>query len=475
MKKPNSNIRRTAAAAAMSCLGLLASAAVHAENHALIMWIGDYADSRNNLKGIDLDAMYAKEMAALMGVPSTNIRELKNNQATLAGMSNALRGLTGRIKKDDKVFIYYSGHGYQFNKTGGQSGCSEGLVAYEAGIYHDEALRNDLDNLASKASQVIMFNDSCFSGGAATKSLDLDAENQTKAYQGEVKSGSASDPGYVCNSAVNKMARDLEIVGKQRGANVFYLAASADNEVAFPSPRGSLATLAWSACMKDPATDTDRSGMITGEELAICSKRWMKSNSSKQQTITAHLNSQLPMSFARPTSTGSVQRIDPSRALHDMAARSDPSYRVTLTPASNTMRIKQDYLDFTVNTNKAGYLYVFQVGSSKKAFTMLYPNKFDKNNYMNAGSSRRLPGDAWKIRSGGPAGTSHLMAYISPTEKNFAKDMDPNAAFGEVETDDKSAKDLFTEASDNRVGDTAKPAAVTRYGTSAVVAIREIN
>ena len=470
MKKPSSNFHHIAAAATLSCLGLLGSTAVQAENHALIMWIGEYADPRNNLDGIDLDARYAKEMAELMGVPRQNIREYKNSQLTLAGMRGAMQGLTSRIKKDDKVFLYYSGHGHQTNKSGG-SGCTEALVTHEPALYYDAALRSDLENLASKASQVVMFNDSCYSGGAATKSIDGN-EEQTKAYQGEVKSGSASDPGYSCGQAVNKMSRDLEIIGKDSGANIFYLAASADNEVAYPSSRGSLATLAWSACMKDPATDTDRSGMITGEELTTCAKRWMKNNTSKQQTITAHLNSQLPMSFARPVATGNVQRIDPSRALQDFAARSDPSYRVTLTPASNTLRVKQDYLDFTVNTNKAGYLYVFQVGSSKKAFTMLYPNKFDKNNYINAGSARRLPGDNWRIRAGGPTGTSYLMAYISPIAKDFTKDMDPDAAFGEVEADDNGMKDLELEAN---TGSAAKPGGVTRYGTSAVVAIRETN
>ena len=454
---------------------------MHAENHALIMWIGNYANPGNNLPGINLDAANAREIAQLMGVPTRNITELNNKSATLAGMRAAVTGLTNRIRKDDKVFLYYSGHGHQVKQLSGESGCSEGLVSHEAGLYYDVALRTDLDSLASKASQVIMFNDSCYSGGAATKSFDADGNSETaKAYTGEVKteddSDAAKNSNYQCGRAVNKMARDFELVGAQRGANMFYLAASANNEVAFSSSSGSFATLAWSTCLKDPATDTDRSGMINGEELEKCAQNWVSNNSRRKQTITAHLNKELPMSFAVPVAAGGVpQRVDPARTLQDMAAGSDRSYRVTLTPASQTMRIKQDYLDFTVNSNKAGYLYVFQVGSSKKAFTLLYPNKFDANNFIKAGESVRLPGNAWKIRSGGPAGTSHLMAYVSQTKKDFAKDTDPAASFGEVAADNPNAKDLISEASDNKtsVGSTSNQ--VTRYGTSAVVAIREVN
>ena len=99
------------------------------------------------LKGIDLDARRAAEMALRMGVPKTNIREVKNEQVTREGLSAALKALSARIAKDDRVFIYYSGHGTQVVNRFGRPGCSEGLATYEGYAYFDADLRSDLDLL----------------------------------------------------------------------------------------------------------------------------------------------------------------------------------------------------------------------------------------------------------------------------------------------------------------------------------------
>ena len=473
MSKPARPFSQLAAAAAFACLSLLGTGVAHAENHALIMWIGDYADPKNRLPGIDRDAEKAKEMAERMGVPRGNIHEVMNQQLTLAGMSGALEDLTRRIKDGDKVFIYYSGHGHQVSRVGGGQGCSEGLVSHDGRLFFDFDLQKELDSLAGKASQLVVFNDSCFSGGAATKDFSRSPDGVVpKVYNGEVKAGSASDPGYACGQAVNKLARNLEAAATNRKAQIFYLAASADNEVAGATQQGSIATLAWAACMADPATDADRSGLITGAELAACAQRWVRANAGGRQTITAQYNSQLPMSFARPvssTTASNAQRIDPAAALRNIASASDPSYRVNLKPANTSLRIKQDYLDFTVDSNKDGYLYVFQVGSDKKTFNVLYPNKFDQNNYVRAGNSVRLPGQSWQIRAAGPAGDSYLMAYVSPTRKDFTKGLDPAIAIGSLNADDEGLKTLVIEASGSNAGGSS------RYGTSPVVAVREIN
>ncbi len=68
----------------------LGGTAARAENHALILWIGEYADPKASLPGIDLDAKRARQMALAMNVPAANVVEKKNQQLTLKGMGSAI-------------------------------------------------------------------------------------------------------------------------------------------------------------------------------------------------------------------------------------------------------------------------------------------------------------------------------------------------------------------------------------------------
>ena len=163
-------LRRTATAASLVA-GLAASGLAHAENHGLILWIGDYGSQRLNLPGIDLDAQNARKIATAMGVPSQNIKEVANAQLTRSNVASELSGLAARIKSGDKVFVYYSGHGHQGKGVGGAR-CTESLVTRGPELLPDFEMQDALAKLGAKASQVVMMNDSCFSGGAATKSLD---------------------------------------------------------------------------------------------------------------------------------------------------------------------------------------------------------------------------------------------------------------------------------------------------------------
>ena len=249
-----------------------------AASHALIMWIGQYADPRANLPGIELDAKAARQIALTMGVPTDNISELKNGELTLQMMSQAIAGLVNRIAPGDKVFLYYSGHGNQLvNVSGNGRKCSEGMVSYDLQLYFDRNLEADLSKLGSKASQVVMMNDSCFSGGASTKSF---SRLVAKALPVPLrKAGAASAAAdYNCGDAVNKsLAKNLEVISRG-GARLLYIAAAADNEVASASPEGSLATQAWAACLKDPAADTNHSGTINGDELRACAQARIDAN-----------------------------------------------------------------------------------------------------------------------------------------------------------------------------------------------------
>ena len=461
----------------------LGGTAARAENHALILWIGEYADPKASLPGIDLDAKRARQMALAMNVPAANVVEKKNQQLTLKGMGSAIDELTQRIKPGDKVFMYYSGHGAQRTNTGGGKPCSEGLVSQDLQLYIDRDLEAALARLGAKASQVVMFNDSCFSGGAATKGLPQGGRQLVpKAWTGAL--AKADPAARACGDAVNKgvLAKTFEVV-QQQGANVLYVAAARDNEVSYASSEGSLATEAWAACLADPAADTDHSGSISGEELRVCAQRQIDANA---QQVSQHISlvgtASLPVSSvaAGPhpatasaaasttaAAAAAATAVNAPNALRDLSVGADRSWKLTLQPTKKQIRIGQDALEFDVEVDRPGYLYIFQVGSDGKTFNLLFPNQADAANQVAAGT-QHFPRAGWSLRSAGPPGPNSLMVLLSPTPKDFSAQMTAAGTYASAPATRSGAKALVLVATGAESGGSG------RYGTSAVVTVTEV-
>ncbi len=229
---------------------MLLSTPVWSANHALIMWIGAYpADAQ--LPGIHLDASMAKKLARAMGVPANNIMEVSNKNLSATGFASALDGLQQKIKTGDQVFIYYSGHGAQMNAASGAK-CSEGMVGIDLVAFPDAKIELYLKNIANKARQVVMFNDSCFSGGQVSKAIDSsdDFEIKPKLLMSEMLvEDKASASSYQCGDSINsRVSKAIDNSSQSYGTNFLYIAASSDKEVSFATSLGSAATLAWSSC-----------------------------------------------------------------------------------------------------------------------------------------------------------------------------------------------------------------------------------
>jgi hypothetical protein len=437
------------------------------------MWISDYGDADADLPGIDFDARNARKIAAAMGIPDTRIVELKNRELTLTGMSAALRGLVARIRQDDRVFVYFSGHGTQLASRGGSTKpCSEGIVAQDRKIYYDRALVEDLHALGAKASQVVMLNDSCFSGGQATRQVSVASPHLPRVPKflplkfASGDTGGGRQCGDADNSSVLPMTRDIEVV-RASGAQLLYVAAAGEDEVSYATAQGSLATQAWAHCLDTPSTDRDRSGSISGEELRACAQDYID-RQPDHQTISITGNAALPVTFGTPASKAIARTaVDAPHALADLRAGSDAAYHVVLRPLKPTLKIGRDLLEFTVESNQGGYLYVLQVGSDGKTFNLLFPNRMDQDNRIGAGT-QRLPHEAWRMRSGGPEGTTHLLALVASTRKDFAERMDASGPFAVAPATTDTTRTILLEATG------AEPGGNGRYGTSDVVQIREV-
>ena len=91
---------------------LFASSPVLAEQRALLVGVGKYSDSANDLPGIDLDIERMWDTLNVMGFEDSQIHSLLDEQSTAENVISEISGwLTEGVQPSDRVIFYFSGHG----------------------------------------------------------------------------------------------------------------------------------------------------------------------------------------------------------------------------------------------------------------------------------------------------------------------------------------------------------------------------
>ena len=129
------------------------------------------------------------------------------------------------------------------------------------------------------------------------------------------------------------------------------------------------------------------------------------------------------VSAVTPAAPVSPSNVDTSLAslatLKDIEAQRNPMRKLDIKLAKKTLKINQDYLDMQIKSSHDGYLYLVLLGSDKKSFYMLYPNKLDGNNRIQAGKTINLPNQSWQIKAAGPAGVDHILVLVADSERDL--------------------------------------------------------
>ncbi|KIY72175.1 hypothetical protein CYLTODRAFT_418152 [Cylindrobasidium torrendii FP15055 ss-10] len=155
---------------------------------AVIIGINEYKHNRipelPNLNGCVSDAdEIAEFLQHTLGVPSHQITNLRNSQATRDNIINAIRRLADdpRIKQGDPILIYYAGHGAEA-KNGNSKTSIQMLLPYDfmpetskderaQGIY-DFTFGKLLSHIAhAKGNNISVILDSCHSGSGTRKAF----------------------------------------------------------------------------------------------------------------------------------------------------------------------------------------------------------------------------------------------------------------------------------------------------------------
>jgi hypothetical protein len=159
--------------------------------------------------------------------------------------------------------------------------------------------------------------------------------------------------------------------------------------------------------------------------------------------------------------------------LKDIATQSNPTRKVDLQLLKKSLKINKDYLDLKIKSSHDGYLYLVLLGSDKKSFYILYPNKLDGSNRVQAGQSLNIPSKSWQIKASGPVGVDNILAIVSETPRDLtlleSLGSDPNSPFTYSLNNLKGRGDLINFLT--RKGD---------YGTSEkyaakIISVSEIN
>ncbi len=430
--------------------------------HALIIGIGRYADSAvPQLPGTRSDRESATQMAQAMQVPTSNIRYLQDDQATGANIRQALQDLTDRVQDGDRVFIHYSGHGTRYNdpKVGG---CTEALLAYDggqstgmSGYITNREMADMLKTITNRTDKLFVMYDACYSGGVAQASSATRTRGLTNVNDEGALRAKFSGTTEECGRPVNVKTRNLVVEATASGAlpqDIVHISASRDNEISFDDElKGGLATQYVRDCMLRDAKDLDGSGAITMDEIRQCAqekidKRMLNDANFKPNHLVLNGNAAFvpawfaqanavtvdPVILAAPVAHASAPAIVATKppveppaltgeqALHQMFDQRDAKRRVQVTLGKDKLKIGQDALDLSVQSDRAGYVYVALAGSDNKSVYMLFPNDLDQDNKIDAGQKLLLPRPSWRVKAGGPVGTDSLLVMVSDAPRDLS-------------------------------------------------------
>ena len=340
------------------------------------------------------------------------------------------------------------------------------------------------------------------------------------------------------NEQVNRGALPQDIV---------HISAARDNEISFDDEqKGGLATQFFRDCMLREAKDLDGSGAISIEEIKQCAqekinRRMQNDNNFKAHNLVLSGNGNfVPAWFSQgvpqtanvmtalatpdkpvaqvavtpapvtPTSppaqqialatpsttttpattqsqtlaTSDLKPLSGEDALKQMYDQRNAKRKVRVTLTKDQLVIGKDVLEFSVQSDRAGYVYAALAGSDGKALYMLFPNDLDQNNRIEAGQTLKLPQGKWRIKSSGPVGTNHLLVMVADAPRDLqalsAKKEGPfmtslNDASGRAQLGAllTSSKAISTAVCQNTVSAKNNPLCSDAYGAS-LLSIKEV-
>lgn len=414
---------RSPGAAALLLAAVCAGPTAMAADKALLMGVGQYATGINNLPGIALDLKVMQQVARKMGYLKENILVLQDAAVTADSVRAAMRGwLVEGVAADDRVLVYYSGHGSQVTDLNGdeRDGFDEVLTMYDlayadgeyTGVLRDDEFNALLEGIPSERVAVVV--DACCSG-TAMRSLNIDssaygAGEFVVKSQGCRSTQTDSSAGFADSESVQGMV---------------FLAAAQDGEQSLATTRGSLFTLALQRAVLEGKNASPL-------QLIAAAENTLVSSVPKEHRFHPSLIGDPELLIDKGLFVvDTVETQDAERLVweqwFDLVKAGEP---LQVQPSREAF-VDGQMLELDVDMPRAGYLNIVAVNSDDQV-VVLFPNDFHRDNFFQKGVVK-LPEQGFDWPAGRPYGESLIVSVVTEQPVNLYASSHQRNAKGEAQ------------------------------------------
>ena len=232
---------------------------IYDNSYALIIGIDKY----ENVSNLDYAVKDANSIATLLkdnfNFLSINIKILLNDEATFTNVRNSLAKISSSSKKNDRVLIYFAGHGETMDlPDGGEMGYLLPIDGKRDNLFATAIPMDDFKKISSmsQAKHMLFLIDACYGGLAAIGSRGI----------------SSASPNYIEKITKDKSRQIITAGGK--GEKVIEKSEWGHSAFTMNLLRG----------LGDGKGDLNDDGYITADELGLFLKEKVTIDSDNQQT-----------------------------------------------------------------------------------------------------------------------------------------------------------------------------------------------
>jgi hypothetical protein len=424
---------------------LTVSTPAQAEDRALLVGVGRYAQMDERLSGVSLDIRMMTEVAGILGFKSSAIKVLEHENASTRQVVAAVENwLIEGVGPEDRILFYFSGHGSQIpdDSKDENDAFDEVLLLYDAaieqegrkqtltGVLVDDDFNAMLARMTSRNIFVIL--DACHSG-SATRSLRLNSR-AFAVDDAQVKFFSYSP---LLEAAGGRGRFDVMEPPKPGAAEANYvvLTACRDDEKTVATAQGSIFTLGLRQVVRSAAMAGND---ITPAQLKHRATRYIREQ-IRSDTLRFHPqiagNADLQKRPLRLVST----RAGSGFVRQEMETLVHKSNQTVWIKLNKRCYETGDALEISLWIPEPGYLNIVSINGVDQG-TILFPNQFHPRNAVDRGRLT-IPGghQHYALMADGQTGPHQITAFLTRSplntyEKGFRTATDilarlsPNAA-----------------------------------------------